>query len=311
MELRHLRYFVSVAETRNFTKAAALHFVAQSALSQQISRLEAELGSALFFRNSRSVALTEAGAVLLPLARRIVADADNAKMEMDALTGLKRGTLRLGLIQTPAASIDVIEVMGDFHERHPGIHFQITDAASDEMVQALADGGLDVAVVGLDGSEVPAGLRCIPLALEPLVAVVSARNPLAGRRRITLPELVEHGQFIHFKRGSGLRNRVEEAFARAGVPPHASFEMGLITDMIRLAARGVGVTLVPRTSLVEAGEVGGVPFVAIGLADDQARHPVSVVYDPARLSSAAAAFVEELQLHIAPAKPARRRASAS
>lgn len=300
MELRHLRYFVSVAETRNFTKAAAQHFVAQSALSQQISRLEAELGSALFFRNSRSVTLTEAGEILLPMARRIVADADNAKMEMDALTGLKRGTLRLGLIQTPATSIDIIEVMGDFHERHPGIHFQITDGSSAEMAEAVVGAGLDVALVGLEPSEVPAGLRCIPLAFEPLVAVVSARSPLAGRRRIALPELVEHGQFIHFKRGSGLRGRVEAAFARAGVPPHASFEMGLITDMIRLAARGVGVTIVPRTTLVDAGEVGGVPFTAIGLADDKARHPVSVVYDPARLSSAAAAFVDELELHIAP-----------
>jgi len=311
MELRHLRYFISVAETRNFTKAAAQHFVAQSALSQQISRLEAELGSALFFRNSRTVALTEAGEVLLPMAKRVVADADNAKMEMDALVGLKRGTLRLGLIQTPATSIDIIEVMGDFHQRHPGIHFQISAGTSTEMAEAVSGAALDAALVGLEPSEAPAGLHCIQLALEPLVAVVSARSPLAGRRRIALPELIEHGQFIHFTRGSGLRGRVEAAFARAGVPPHASFEMGLITDMVRLAARGVGATIVPRSGLVSVGEgeVGGMPFAAIGLTDDEARHPVSVVYDPARFSSAAAAFIDELKLHIAPTarRPTRRQ----
>jgi len=308
MELRHLRYFLSVAETRNFTKAATLHYVAQSALSQQISRLEAELGSLLFYRNSRSVSLTEAGEVLLPLAKRVVADADTVKMEMDAISGLRRGTLRLGLIQTPATSIDIIQVMGDFHERHPLVQFQVTDGTSTEMAAAVAGEGLDVALVGLDRSEVPAGLQCIQLGLEPLVAVVSARSPLAARRRIGLAELVECGQFIHFRRGTGLRNRVEAAFTRAGVPSLGSFEMGLISDMIQLAARDVGVTIVPRTAAIEAGEAKGVPFTTIALTDNQALHPASVVFDPTRLSSAAAAFVDELELHIVPA--AARRAPA-
>jgi DNA-binding transcriptional LysR family regulator len=299
MELRHLRYFLSVAETMNFTRAAAGHYVAQSALSQQISRLEAELGSPLFYRNSRSVTLTEAGAVLLPLAKRIIADAENAKMEMDALTGLQRGTLRLGLLQTPATSIDIIEVMGDFHERHPGIQFQITDGTSTDMAAAVAGEGLDVALVGLGPSEVPAGLQCVELAVTPLVAVVSARSPLAGRSAIGIPELVECGQFIHFQRGSGLRHQVDAAFSRAGVPPLGSFEMGQISDMLRLAARGVGVTIVPATAAATA-QADAVPFSAIALTDTQARHPVSVIYDQARLSSAAAAFVAELNLYVSP-----------
>jgi DNA-binding transcriptional LysR family regulator len=187
--------------------------------------------------------------------------------------------------------------MGDFHELHPGIQFQITDGTSTDMAAAVAGEGLDVALVGLDPSEVPAGLRCVELAVAPLVAVVSARSPLAGRQTIGIPELVECGQFIHFKRGSGLRHQVDAAFSRAGVPPLGSFEMGQISDMIRLAARDVGVTIVPSTAAADT-DSGAAPFSAIALTDVQARHPVSVIYDPARLSSAAAAFVKELELHV-------------
>ncbi|HWG27564.1 LysR family transcriptional regulator [Actinospica sp.] len=293
MEIRHLRYFVSVAENMSFTKAAAQHYVAQSALSQQISRLESELGSALFYRSTRAVTLTEAGEVLLPLAQRIIADAENAKMEMEALTGLRRGTLRLGLIQAPATSIDMLGVMGEFHDRYPGIRFQVTEGTTTEMVEAVAGGGLDVALVGLAAAEAPPGVRCVELGSEPLVAIVSAKHPLAGRRRIALTELAEDEQFIHFRDGSGLRRRVEDAFARAGLNPAVTFEMGLITDMVELAARNVGVTVVPSTALTRAGEINGVRFAAIALNDDQARHPVSIVYNPARLSSAAEAFTSE------------------
>jgi DNA-binding transcriptional LysR family regulator len=285
-----------VAEVGNFTRAAERHYVAQSALSQQIARLEGELGTVLFHRDSRSVRLTEAAEVLLPLARRIIADAENARMEMDAFAGLHRGTLRLGLIQAPATSVDILGVMGDFHERHPGIRFEITDGTSAEMVAAVTAAGLDVALVGLEPSEIAPPVTGLLLAFEPLVAVVSSGGPLAGLTRIGLAELAAAGQFIHFRWGSGLRNRVEAAFHRAGRSPAAAFEMGQVSDMVELAARGVGVTIVPRTRLVEAGTLNGVPFTCVPL-DDDARHPVSVIHHPKRLSSAGAAFIEELTRH--------------
>ena len=122
---------------------------------------------------------------------------------------------------------------------------------------------------------------------------ISARNPLAGRRRIALTDLAEDEQFIHFRDGSGLRRRVEAAFARAGLNPAVSFEMGLISDMVELAARNVGVTIVPGTALTRAGQINGVRFAAIALNDAEARHPVSLVYNPARLSSSAKAFAAE------------------
>ncbi|MGW7823572.1 LysR family transcriptional regulator [Streptomyces puniciscabiei] len=298
MELRHLRYFLSVANTLNFTQAAAQNFVAQSALSQQIAGLERELGSQLFYRSSRSVSLTEAGEVLVPLAQRIIADVEITQMEMDALAGVRRGTLRLGLIQTPATSVDVIDVMGDFHHRYPGIEFETINAPSNRMAAAVAEGTLDVAVVGLDASELPQGVDSMPLAVEPLVAIVASDSPLTGRRLISVPELVDGLQFIHFARGSGLRRRVEAAFTRAGVPPVGSFEMGQIIDMVRLAARGVGVTIVPHTDALESERIAGTALSIIPLADEEAVHPVSLAYMSSRLSPAAAAFVDEFRTHL-------------
>ncbi|MFF1809283.1 LysR family transcriptional regulator [Streptomyces sp. NPDC058251] len=121
MDLRHLKYFLAVAETRNFTQAAASCYVAQSALSQQIARLEKDVGTALFSRTSRAVRLTAAGELLEPLARRILADVDNAQAALDDLAGLRRGRLRLGLVQTLAGAIDMVEVMAEYHALHPGI----------------------------------------------------------------------------------------------------------------------------------------------------------------------------------------------
>jgi len=152
MELRHLTYFVAVAETENFTRAAAQCFVAQSALSQQVARLETEVGALLFARNSRSVRLTEAGEVLLPLARRILADVDNAQAELDALRSLRRGRLRLGLLQSAANPVDQIAVIGAFHESYPGIDILVTDETSSAMVEAVGAGvrfvGAPVGFVG-------------------------------------------------------------------------------------------------------------------------------------------------------------------
>jgi DNA-binding transcriptional LysR family regulator len=299
MELRHLTYFVAVAETSNFTKAAARCFVAQSALSQQVARLETEVGSPLFSRTSRSVRLTEAGELLLPLARRILADVDNAQSELDALGGLRRGRLRLGLIQSTAKPIDQIAVLGDFHEKFPAIDILVTNEPSSAMVAAVGAGTLDVAIVGFGPDDLPPSLSHRTLHVDPLVAVVSRRHPLAGRATVGVAALVGSRPFIHFIAGSGLRHHVDAAFARAGVSVSHSFELGQGSDVIRLAALDIGVAIVPASAVTEAGSVlqVGEEYRVIRLADKAAVFPVSVVHDAAHLSSAASAFLETLEHH--------------
>ncbi|MEV6504595.1 LysR family transcriptional regulator [Streptomyces sp. NPDC051642] len=304
MDLRHLKYFLAVAETRNFTQAAASCYVAQSALSQQIARLEKDVGARLFSRTSRSVRLTAAGELLEPLARRILADVDTARAALDALSGLRRGRLRLGLVQTRASAVDLVEVMADYHARYPGIDFHVTNAPSAEMAAAVLAGDLDIAIVGLGPRQIPDGLDHQVLAADPLVLIVPAGHALADREALDLADLPESHQLIQFTRGSGLRRQVEAAFARAGVEPGQHFQVGQIQDMIRLAARGIGVTVVPRSSVFDdsapgAGLRDALPYGAraLRISDEAAVHTICVVHDSKRLAPAAAAFLEVVERH--------------
>jgi DNA-binding transcriptional LysR family regulator len=299
MELRHLRYFLAVASTRSFTRAAAQCYVAQSALSEQIARLETEVGAQLFVRTSRTVRLTAAGEVLVPLAKRILADVETAQAELDALAGLRRGRLRLGLIQASGGAPDLAAVLGDFHRRFTEIELEVTSEPSTGLAEAVSAGTLDLAVVGLSPDDVPGGLARQLLSQDPLVAVVAPRHPLAGRARVTIAELAGRGAFIHFRRGSGIRRYVDAAFARAGVPAQAGFEVSQVHDMIRLAAQDVGATVVPRSAatwLYPPGH-GREDFRVLRLADPAAVHPTTVIYDAARLSPAASAFLGVLREH--------------
>lgn len=304
MELRHLKYFLAVAETRNFTRAAAQCYVAQSALSQQIARLEHDVGAELFSRTSRSVRLTTAGELLVPLARRILADVDNAQAELNALAGLRRGRLRLGLVQALTGSLDMVEVMADYHARHPGIDFHVVNATSAEMAAAVASGGLDLAAVGLQPQQLPDGLDHRALDSDPLVVIVPRDHELAGREVIDLSDLPPTHQLIQFTPGTGLRRQVEDAFARAGVEPGRHFEVAQVHNMIRMAVRGIGVTVVPRSSVLGPGALLGtgtsLPEDAevLRLADPAAVHCTSIVYDSKRLSSAATAFLDVVDQHI-------------
>jgi DNA-binding transcriptional LysR family regulator len=295
MELRHLRYFVAVAELKNFTRAAERSFVAQSALSQQIGRLERELGTLLFARTTHAVELTPAGAVLLPHARRILSDVDLAGAEMRAYLGLEKGHLRLGLIQTSASAIDIVGPIGTFHDAHPEIEVSITNQPSADMLAALDHGLLDVAVVGASPDEIPEGLEAHLLATDPLVGVYRGNASRETAEPIALEELLTHGPLISFAVGTGIRRHVDEAFTRAGVQAVTAFEMSQANDMIRFAALGLGVTVVPRTlAQISTGEIEqlGLEYRTVPLRDELAVHPISVVFDPARISAAGRVFLE-------------------
>ena len=220
MEIRHLRYFIAVAELRNFTKAAEASFVAQSALSQQISRLEHELGAPLFVRGKRGAELTPAGELLLPHARRIVADEAWARAEMRSYLGLEKGRLTIGMIQTSASGVDVAGSVAEFSQRYPGIELHIVDQTTAEMVEGVRRGPLDLAVVGIGPDELPDGLESRQLAVEPLVGVVSARlaDGLVGP--VSVADLLGRGRLIQFAAGTGIRRHVDAAVRRPASRHH-------------------------------------------------------------------------------------------
>lgn len=292
MEIRHLRYFVAVAELRNFTRAAEASFVAQSALSQQISRLEHEVGTPLFVRGSRKIDLTPAGQLLLPRARRLIADERAARAELRSYLGLEKGRLHLGLIQTTASGVDILRPLARFHELHPGVDVHIANHTSEEMVDAILAGQVDLAVVGLGSDEIPEGIEYKQLAIDPLVGVLSDADAAGLACPVSVADLLARGRLIHFARGTGIRRHVEEALARGGINALPSFEMTLVTDMVRFAAVGLGVTIVPRT-IAESADCAtdGLTYTVVGLNDPEAVHPVSVIYDSARISAAGKEFL--------------------
>ena len=277
MELRHLRYFLAIADTGSVTRAAERCFVAQSALSAQIAGLEAELGTDLFLRSTRGMRLTPGGEVLRPLAARLLADAGRIEEEMAALRAVLAGRLRLGMIQGAPPQLDLVGLVAAFHSRHPGVMLTVRTGASTELAREVAHGRLDLAVVALPPSALPDGLTVTALTEDPLMAVIGDWDGLRPDELIGVGELVALGPFIHYMAGSGLRHSVEAAFERAGLQVEAPFELDQMTDMVRLASTGAGVTILPASVLQPPHLATDAPFGAVPLDDPEARHTISVI----------------------------------
>lgn len=298
MELRQLQFFVAVAEELSFTRAAARCLIAQSGLSHQISRLERELGQPLFERTSRSVALTVAGATLLPYARRTLAEVEDGTAAVSALGGVVQGRLRLGVIPVDHGRVDLAALLQEYHDRHPAVDVTVSDTGSLAMVEMLLGQTMDAAFLGLFASQLPPGLTHGLLTSEPLVAVVSEGHPCADRAVVSVAELAHSGGFIDCHHDSGLRTQVDAAFARAGATRHIAFELGNLMDVARMAVLGLGVAVVPASvaSALSEGSAGATGFSVLRLDDPEAVQPVALVFrDPAPSSPAAHAFISQIR----------------
>jgi DNA-binding transcriptional LysR family regulator len=243
MELRQLEYFVTVAEEASFTRAASRLFVSQPGVSAQVRRLERELGHELFDRSGRAVRVTDVGEALLPHARAALAAVARIGQVVDDLTGLVRGRVAIGSVT--AHNIDLHGMLAGFHIDHPGVEMTLGEGNSDQLVESLQAGRLDVAIISLPGP-VPAGLEAHVVVDEPLVAVVSVDHPLAARSSIHLRDLHKRG-LISLPRGTGLRASLEQACTRAGFSPQFAFEASDPGAVADLAARGLGVAIVPES----------------------------------------------------------------
>ncbi|MCP2280584.1 DNA-binding transcriptional regulator, LysR family [Nocardia amikacinitolerans] len=255
MELRHLRYFVAVAEEANFTRAAARLHLAQPGLSAQIRQFERELGQPLLDRGGRTVTLTEVGAAVLPHAKAALAAAQRIADTVDEFTGLLRGHVRVGLISGAAPEeFDVAAVLADFHDDHPKVAISLTEDTSERMLAALGRGELDIALVGLSGAELDPGLGKQVVLDTAVVAAVAADDRDHGAS-IPLAALRDQ-PVICLPTGTGLRGVFERACAAAGFEPRVAFEAAAPPLLLRLAARGLGVAVVPALTAAEAAAHG-------------------------------------------------------
>lgn len=238
MELRQLEYFVAVAEEASFTRAAERVLVAQSGVSAQVRRLERELGQPLLDRGARAVTLTEAGAAVLPFARDALAAVAGARAAVEQLTGLHTGHVRVGMV-TAGPAVTLTDMLASFHRAHPGVEITLSESDSESLLDGVRDGTLDLACASL-GPLPAAGVEVQVIIDEPIVAAVSHEHPLASRTSITLDELGEQ-TLICLPRGTGIRAILEAAGVRARIAFEAS-DPGVLAQ---LAARGLGVAILP------------------------------------------------------------------
>ncbi|WP_329454387.1 LysR family transcriptional regulator [Streptomyces sp. NBC_01497] len=250
MQFHQLHYFVAVAETRHFTRAAEHVHVSQPSLSQQIRALENELGAALFSRARGNVALTEAGESLLPLARRILADAETARHEVQELVQLRRGRIRLGA--TPSVCTGLLpDVLRAFHDLHPGIELRIEESGSRDLVRELARGAVDLALVVLPLPTPSPALTTVELLQEDLVVVSSAAGP-APRRPVRISDL-QGEPLVMFRHGYDLRELTVGACHAAGFEPSFTVEGGEMDAVLGFVRAGLGVAVVPSMVAERAG----------------------------------------------------------
>lgn len=252
MELRQLRYLVTVAEEANFTRAAERLHVAQPGVSAQVRQLERELGHELLDRSGRTVRLTEVGAAVLPYARAALSAVEGARRAVDELSGLVLGDIAVGMIPS-CGWVDVPDLLARFHAEHPGVRISLVESTSADLVDGLQNGRLDLAFLAL-GVETPPGVAMCTAGAEPAALAVRADDPLYGRRTIPL-EALRDRPLVAMPRGSGLRSILEETCAATGFTPWIVCEASDPQLLLRFVDRGLGAAVV-TASMVARGPAG-------------------------------------------------------
>lgn len=251
MNLEQLQSFVEVARIGHFTKAAAHLHLAQPSLSRQIAALEADLGAELFNRARGNITLTAAGESLMPLARRMLADADRVRFEMQELAGLRRGQVRIGATPTLCISL-VAEALAAFHKKYPGIELHLSERGSRGLLEELTAGTLDLALItATEVDTAAASLNQTPLLVEELVVISAANSTLLEPfESISLAELAALPQ-ITFHESYDLREATMQAFRQASLQPQIVLEGAEMDAVLRCVERGLGVAVVPAMVLAD------------------------------------------------------------
>jgi len=264
VQIQQLRYFLAVADVRHFTRASAELGVAQATLSKQVSALERDLGAPLLSRARGNITLTPAGEALLPLARRILADVDTARREVQDLTGLRRGRVRIGATPSLLSSL-LAGALAAFHEDFPGIELSVTQGGSRDLVVDLAAGELDLALIVLPLQEGDPSLETQALLSEELMVATSVDRPLPLSHGKVQVAGLRTRPLVMFRKGYDLRDATIAAWRRAGLEPRFAIEGGEMDAVLRFVEAGLGIAVVPSVVLPGRPGVVGYPLARPGL----------------------------------------------
>ena len=282
MELRHLRTIVAVARHRSLTKAGEELYLTQSAVSQQIRRLERELGIEVFRRTSRRVELTAEGQVVLGYAQRVLAEVNGLRSELEELTGLLRGQLRIGGVY-PTGPYDLFGMLADFRSAHPGVAIHMVEDTQDDVLAALRADELDCAFTALDPDALGDEFAATLLWEEELVVALPPGHALAARTEVTFHELAAE-DLIAYRDNSALRRRLERTMGELGLEPRNAFICTEMAAVRVLASKGLGVAVIPRSVAAEPGP----PIELRPVGPQRLTWPIALVWRAARRQTPAA-----------------------
>ncbi|MGC4072885.1 MAG: LysR substrate-binding domain-containing protein [Nibricoccus sp.] len=285
MEIHQLRYFLAVAQTRNFSRAAERCHVAQPSLSQQIMKLEDELGEKLFERNKRDVALTPAGELFRLHADRVIDELEAAREKIRDVRGLVRGKVELGALPTVAPYF-LPEVLKAFSTVHPGIEISIHEDTTSNLARAIDNKDIDLAIISA-----PAEGRHVvsrELFQEALWLALPAEHPLTNKRTISVTDL-EKESFIVMKESHCLGGQALQFCQSRGFAPRVSFRSAQIETVHAFVAAGLGVSLVPAMALRD-DRYDGVTYREV---KEQPARQIALIQHSARTLSRAAQAVAD------------------
>ncbi len=256
MELRQLKYFIRVAECLNFSEAAKESCISQSTLSQQIKQLEQELGSELFLRNSRTVALTEAGVELLPYARSTIKDADACIERIRDLKDILTGTMNIGV--TYSFSPILTETIFSFIKKYPKVKLNIFYKPMSELMDMLRDRKVDF-VLAFKPSAPMEGIESHILFQNYLAAIVSSTHSLATEKKVSLEQIAQYGIALPSK-GLQARNMLDKVLERYKFNLKARIELNDPNILLNLVRQSNLVTVLAEASIHNERGVKAVPI---------------------------------------------------
>jgi len=268
MELHQLRYFCAVADTRSFSRAALQCHVSQPSLSQQILKLEEELGTRLFDRLGRTIRLTNSGEIFLPRARAVLRELEAARGDVDVQKESTSGTVTIGVIPTVAPYV-LPPHLGQFSRKFPKAHLAVVEEITPILLQRLRAATIDVALLALPvrGHE----FETFPMLTEPLFAAVPRHHRLARRQTLSLKDL-RSDPFLLLRDGHCFRDTAVAACDRARLHPQIVFESGQFTSLLSMVAAGMGVSIVPEMAVDKKSRCA-----YVRLSDEQAVRTIGAV----------------------------------
>jgi LysR family hydrogen peroxide-inducible transcriptional activator len=287
MEIHQLRYFIAVAEEGSFSRAAAREHVAQPSLSQQIQKLEVDVGERLFDRLPRAIIVTEAGNCLLPFARRILAQIADARRSVSDLKHEVAGRLTVGALPTIAPYV-LPNLIGKFRDRYPNVTLEIFEDTTENLALRLEDGTVDLALASSCSEN--SVLERQSLGHEALLVLIPKEHRLAKKKKIKWSDLKSQ-KFLLLHEMHCLSVQVHELLTAHRLRPELAVRGAQLATVAQMVASGMGVTLVPQM-MVESEAPNG--CVVLPLAEPVPKRELNLLRNPVRLESkAAAAFREE------------------